>query len=453
MDPSALPAGTEVGRWRVVRQCGQGAFGAVYRVEQVGDPAAESRALKLALLPRDPRFTREAELLSRIHSPHVPRLHDKGTWLLAGNTALPYVVIDWVEGASLYEWAFHQQRTSREVLRVLAQVARALAATHAAGGVHRDVKGDNVLVRLEDASAVLLDFGAGTFRGARPLTTEPLPPGTREYRSPEAVRFLWQWSPLSATRYEAGPADDVYALGVTAYYLVTRQYPPAVNASEDRTHLVPAERVPPEALVTVCPELSALICRMLSDEPSARGSAAELARALEDATKEAGAEADWPILPRKARVPPRRMGARSRGGPASVRRHWRAAALVAGALFIGGGGIMLGHQWERATAMAQWAWAEGKRRVGLADEEDAAVASAEPPRTERRGFSIDMPRKPFNEQRRPPCTAPAEEVHGGCWVRLNGVVPPCGDQAYEWKNRCYWPILVPPRLPTSAPPE
>ena len=185
-DPSALPPGMEVGRWRVVSQRGHGSFGAVYRVEQVGQPEAEPRALKLALSPRDARFTREAELLSRIHSPYVPRLHDGGMWQLSVGTAFPYIVTDWVEGVSLYEWAFHHQRTSREVLRVVAQIARALEVTHAAGGVHRDVKGNNVLVRLEDTTAVLLDFGAGNFQGAPSLTTEPLPPGTHEYRSPEA---------------------------------------------------------------------------------------------------------------------------------------------------------------------------------------------------------------------------------------------------------------------------
>jgi serine/threonine protein kinase len=453
MDPSALPPGTEVGRWRVVSQRGQGSFGAVYRVEQVEHPEAGPRALKLALVPRDPRFTREAELLSRIHSPHVPRLHEKGTWLLPGDTALPYVVIDWVEGGSLYEWGFHHQRTSREVLRMLAQVARALEATHAAGGVHRDVKGGNVLVRQEDATAVLLDFGAGTFRGASPLTMDPLPPGTPEYRSPEAVRFQWNWSPLSAARYEAGPADDVYALGVTAYRLVTRLYPPAVKASEDRTHLVPAERVPPKELVTVCSELSALICRMLSEEPSARGSAAELARTLEDAAENAGPEADWIIIPCKAEVRSKPTRGRSRGHPAPSWRSRHTAALVAGALFIGGAGVMLGHQWERVTALAQRAWAQGKRAVGLADEEGAMDESDKQSSADEQGIAIDMPKDPLPGQHRRPCLKPAVQIQGGCWIELEGVTPPCGDRGYDWKDKCYWPLLGRPRPSTSQPPE
>jgi hypothetical protein len=447
-DPSALPPGTEVGRWRVLSQRGHGSYGVVYRVEQVGHPEAEPRALKLALTPQDPRFTREAELLSRIHSPHVPRLQEKGTWLPSAGTAFPYVVTDWVEGASLYEWAFHHQRTSREVLRVLAQVARALEATHAAGGVHRDLKGDNVLVRLEDATAVLLDFGAGTFHGAPALTTEPLPPGTNEYRSPEAVRFAWEWKPFSAS-YKAGPADDVYALGVMAYRLVTRLYPPAFQASEDRTRLVPAERVPPKALVTVCPELSELICQMLAEEPAARGSAVELAQALEEAAKTAGAEADWIIIPCKAEAPAestRRKGRRHHG----VSRRRRAAALVAGALFVGGAGILLGQQWER---LAQWAWAGGKRAVGLAGEEVSMGESSEQSSAAEQGLAIDMPKKPLPGQRRHSCPKPSVQIQGGCWIELEELTSPCGDRGYELKSKCYWPFLELPRQPTSGLPE
>jgi hypothetical protein len=69
-------------------------------------------------------------------------------------------------------------------------VARALEATHAACGVHRDVKGDNVLVRPADGRVFLTDFGAGHYRGAATLTTKLLPPGTPAYRSPEAWGFL-----------------------------------------------------------------------------------------------------------------------------------------------------------------------------------------------------------------------------------------------------------------------
>ena len=83
-----------------------------------------------------------------------------------------------------------------------------------------------MLVRVSDGQAGLIDFGAGNIRGAPTLTAPPLPPGTPAYRSPEAIRFQWDYRSHPTARYEAQPADDVYALGVTAYQLVTGTYPP-----------------------------------------------------------------------------------------------------------------------------------------------------------------------------------------------------------------------------------
>jgi hypothetical protein len=81
--------------------------------------------------------------------------------------------------------------TSRQVLRLLAQVARALEATHAAEGTHRDVKGHNVRVR-PDGHAVLVNFGSCHYRGAPTLTRHPPPPGTSQYYCPESLRFQWE---------------------------------------------------------------------------------------------------------------------------------------------------------------------------------------------------------------------------------------------------------------------
>ncbi|WP_373371447.1 protein kinase domain-containing protein [Stigmatella ashevillensis] len=139
MTPDRLEPETRIGAWRVVSREGHGSYGAVYRVESVKEGAGGPYALKLALHERDPRFEREAELLSRIRHDSVPRLHARGGWEMPGGGVFPYVVMEWVEGESLYAWGARQARTSREVLRVLGQVARALEATHGEEGVHRDV--------------------------------------------------------------------------------------------------------------------------------------------------------------------------------------------------------------------------------------------------------------------------------------------------------------------------
>jgi serine/threonine-protein kinase len=161
----------------------------VYRALGVGDVPGPV-ALKVFLRPEAGRFAREVELLSRLRHPSVPRLVDHGLWQQPGGHAYPYLAMEWVEGASLYDWAHVQRPTSRQVLRVLASLARALEATHAAGGVHRDVKGDNVLVRAADGQVFLTDFGSGNYVGAAMLTSLPFPPGTQPYRSPEAWRSV-----------------------------------------------------------------------------------------------------------------------------------------------------------------------------------------------------------------------------------------------------------------------
>jgi serine/threonine protein kinase len=227
--PDALRPGAIVGPWQVEGYAGRGSYGVVYRARRAGQPDSKPVALKIAVFPRDPRFHREVELLSRNQHPGMPQLLDQGWWHASAEVAHPYFVMEWIRGRTLYEWARVNNPTCREVLQVLAQVAGALEVLHRGECLHRDVKGDNILVEPE-GRAVLTDFGSGTWKGAPPLTERVMPPNTREYRSPESLRFEWaHWSTQGA-RYETRPADDLYALGVAAYRLVTGVYPPPGKA-------------------------------------------------------------------------------------------------------------------------------------------------------------------------------------------------------------------------------
>jgi serine/threonine protein kinase len=474
-DPAALPLGTQVGSWRIVSQQGSGSYGIVYRVERVGQEEAGPFALKVARRLLDPRFEREWVLLSRIRHAHVPRFEVQGWVTLPGGVPYPYVVMEWVEGTSLYEWGAREPRTSRQVMRVLAQVARALEATHAVEGVHRDVKGDNVLVRTKDGTAVLMDFGSGNFRGAPVLTRQPPPPGTDRYWSPECLRAQMKWLRQPAMRYEAGPADDLYALGVMAYRLVTGVYPPPgvdfVVTEEDIQSFEP-EPVPAETRVRLSPELAALIAQLLAKEPTARGTAAQVAQALERAADTAGPEADQPIVPVSAPAPteskpplPTQLPVEHKPPPVSLRgipawAPWSAVSLgmllVLGAWWIAHrpSGDELGAVTENGPRSGtESGGGKGDAEpVGLGDTGRSASTTEAPPESARGGIRKVLPDKPLPGQRLPPCEKPEIELNGGCWVHWADMSPPCRGRFYEWKGKCYLAPLEPTRPPTSDPP-
>ncbi|MDC0714563.1 serine/threonine-protein kinase [Stigmatella sp. ncwal1] len=438
LPPDTLWPETEVGSWRLLGRAGCGTYGAVYRAVPSGQEPQEHVALKLALYPGDKRFEREAELLSRIHHPAVPRLRERGEWVGGPwGKPYPYLVMDWVEGAPLYHWARSTRPTTRQIFRLLAQLGHALQATHDVGCLHRDVKGDNVLVGPEGV-LTLVDFGCGTYPGATPLTEGPLAPGTRPYRSPQALRHQ-RSSWRNRTPYEASPADDVYAMGVTAYRMVTGVYPPL--SIEKAVRPTPCQLNP-----HVRPELSVLIERMLSESPRKRGSAEELAHALEAAAVNAGPEADVPfVITEQVRtqyvLPPTRRGAPSR---------LRELARLTPALAAVAAYVLLSFFAMQDAPTPAWAFRAGigleeTRMAGMADA--AVDASYLLPLSQwaRRAptipvFAYDMPSRPLKHQKRPPCTRRGEtEINGGCWVRLDLELP-CKDGGYEWKGRCYMPM-------------
>jgi len=184
--PALLPPGTQIGPWRVVDWAGQGVHGAVYRAVRIGQEHTPPVALKLALLPDDPRFARERELLSRTLHPHIPRLVDHGHWQSPSGSLHPFLAMEWVDGVPLYDWARLFRPAEAQQLRLMAQLALALQYLHAQGTAHRDVKGGNVLVRRSDSRLFLMDFESFGWRSAcgsswtsrawsRPTTTASAP--------------------------------------------------------------------------------------------------------------------------------------------------------------------------------------------------------------------------------------------------------------------------------------
>jgi eukaryotic-like serine/threonine-protein kinase len=223
--PSSLKPGQMVDGWRVVKPLGAGAFGAVYLVEKDGQHFALKMAMRRASSgdaeQSDARLLRELVCLAQVSGhPNIVRPHAYGRWNDVTRGWL-YVVVDYVDGCTLGEWMERMHPTAHEVVVLFVKLASALAHVHARGVFHRDLKLNNILVRASDGEPFLLDFGVGSYAQAPTLTDSILPPGTRRYRSPEATKFLREHGEESEAHYEFKATDDIYALGICLYDLLT----------------------------------------------------------------------------------------------------------------------------------------------------------------------------------------------------------------------------------------
>jgi serine/threonine protein kinase len=334
---------------------------------------------------------------------------------------------------------------------VLAQLARALEATHACHAVHRDVKGDNVRVRSADGRAVLLDFGAGNYQSAARITSQPLPPGTPGYRAPEAWLFAVRSRHSPGARYQPGPADDVYALGVTAYRLVTGQYPPGPALRQDEAGTWHLEEVPlpsPRELnPRVDSQLSALILRMLSVSPEARGTAGELAKALEAAAR------------------PRALPERTRPRVQALVWRTRSAWVLAGALLVLWAWKAVHTPPPSVSEREQVGSPPGRAEGDTANLGETAPDATSPPvqeSSQQETISQDPSTQPFPGQLTPDakgrCPGPKQiPLNGGCWVEHpTKNAEECEENNLVFiKDRCYAPAMGTRRKPppTSAPPD
>jgi tRNA A-37 threonylcarbamoyl transferase component Bud32 len=208
-----------LGRYRIVARLGGEGTGQVYRAEDpnlnrvvaIKVPRFEGPAADRAQIRQ--RFLQEAKATAAVHHPRICPIYD-----VDEHEGAPYVVMAFVDGPSLASQLAKCGRYEdvREAVYVVGQVAEALAAFHAHGITHGDVKPGNILLDRE-GMPVLSDFGP-----ARPVENPDLPaapirlPGTPEYLSPEQV---------SGASGAIGPWSDVYSLGVVLYHVLTGRVP------------------------------------------------------------------------------------------------------------------------------------------------------------------------------------------------------------------------------------
>ena len=266
-----------VSTYRIERELGGGGMSRVF----VATERALDRPVVLKVLPPElaqavsiERFHQEIRLAARLQHPHIVAL------LSAGDAdGLLYYTMPFIEGESLrVRIARGGELPVRDALRVLRDVAAALAYAHEHAVVHRDIKPDNVL--LSGGEALVTDFGvakalsASATGGGSGLTSLGVAIGTPAYMAPEQAAA----DPLTDHR------ADIYAFGCVAYELLTGQPPFAGRSPQALLAAHATEAVEPviRRRPTLPPALAALVMRCLERRPADRPQrAAHVLQALE----------------------------------------------------------------------------------------------------------------------------------------------------------------------------
>lgn len=201
------------GRYRLIELLGSGGFGTIWKAEHLVLQAPVAVKLIAAEIAQDEgaveRFLREARAVATVRSPHVVQILDYGV-----DQGTPYMAMELLEGETLGARLRRKGRLgSRETLRVITHVCRAMTRAHGAGIVHRDLKPENVfLVQNEgDEIAKVLDFGVAKLDSAMSVASAQTRTGsllgTPYYMSPEQVH---------GTKH-VDQRSDLWAIGVIAF--------------------------------------------------------------------------------------------------------------------------------------------------------------------------------------------------------------------------------------------
>lgn len=249
------------GKYRIERLLGAGAFGEVYAVTNLRLDRVEAMKVLIAstgaadasrTTHARERFSREAAIAARAKHAHVIKVYDHdsvdGTF---------YMTMELAECGSVLELVSRERPIPiADVVRIVREAAQGLAALHAIGAIHRDVKPSNLLL-TRDRHVLVADFGLAQISGgisqrSALASSAHAHPGTPDYMSPEHA------DPRSMT-----PTSDVYSLGCVAFELLTGQPWITAQSRVDRPSFLRSE---------VPPWLDEIALRMLMEQPGLRAS-------------------------------------------------------------------------------------------------------------------------------------------------------------------------------------
>lgn len=260
------------GRYRLAERVGSGGMGTVWRARD--ELVERDVAVKQPRLPGDPedeahrraahRLYREARAAARVDHRSAVTIHD-----VVEEDGTPWIVMELVQGESLHERLRRGPVPPAEAARIGLAVLGALRAAHAVGIVHRDVKPANVLLGRQ-GRVVLTDFGIAHVQGEESLTVSGEFVGSLEFVAPERM-----------SGRDAGPASDLWSLGVLLYAAVEGSSPFRRTTPESTLAAVLASDPPePERAGPLGP----LLVRLLAKEPERRPGPEEVASELSTVT-------------------------------------------------------------------------------------------------------------------------------------------------------------------------
>ncbi|TQM82595.1 serine/threonine protein kinase [Saccharothrix saharensis] len=257
-------AGTVGGRYALVERVGSGAMGVVWRArDELLDREVAVKQLRWPDLAADAaevaraRAMREARNAARLQHPDAISVFD-----VVVEDDRPWLVMEYLPAHSLAGLLAERGGLDPdEVARIGGRVASALAAAHAAGIVHRDVKPSNVLIG-HDGRVKLTDFGISRAAGDGTLTDSGMITGTPAFLAPEVARGE-----------QPSPASDVFSLGATLYAAIEGQSPHGVSDNSfGLLYRAAAGRIEPPRRSGA---LTGVLMRLLASDPAERPTAAE----------------------------------------------------------------------------------------------------------------------------------------------------------------------------------
>jgi eukaryotic-like serine/threonine-protein kinase len=261
-------------RYRLDDRIAAGGMGEVWRAVDL----VLGRPVAVKLLREDyaqhpetlERFRAEARHTAAVSHPGIARMYDYGE---PSPGQPPFLVMELVQGSPLTRLLERGPLEPARAMDIVAQAAAGLEAAHAAGLVHRDIKPGNLLVSPDD-TVKITDFGIAYAAGSAPLTRTGTLIGTPAYLAPERV-----------TGSSAGPASDLYSLGIVAYECLSGAQPFTGTPMEVALshQYQPLPPLPPG----VPPSAAALVAELTARDPARRpadaGEVAARAARLRDA--------------------------------------------------------------------------------------------------------------------------------------------------------------------------